>query len=244
MANRETKKSTFKSLYQKLENLIFPEGIYCVCCGNIIDETRTYSLCDHCMKHIRWYRGNPIFDDGIKIISCMEYGIYERNVIFNLKYNGKKFIARHCADIMKDKLLQLKEMLTESPYKEGLPYDFITPVPIHRNKLKNRGFNQSALIAHFLSEKTGIDCIENLLIKRKETLPMKNMNKQERLDAMQGAIEINDRYKDMIGGKSILLIDDFFTTGSTAISCHKALKPFNPSSLTLLTFAGHMGKRF
>ena len=103
----------------KLAELVFPPRLYCACCGNIIDKTRTYSLCDHCMEHFRWDTGSGISRGGLRLIRCVSYGIYERSLIFDLKYKGKKHVARVIAEIMADKLLSL-----------GLEIDYLVPVPM------------------------------------------------------------------------------------------------------------------
>ena len=85
-------------------DLLYPPALYCSCCGNLIDESRTYRLCDHCMAHIRWDGAEPRYLDGMKILRCTQYGLYERTLIFDLKYNGKTYIARDIAEIMADRL--------------------------------------------------------------------------------------------------------------------------------------------
>ena len=73
-----------KKLTDRGLDLLYPPSLYCSCCGNLIDESRTYNLCDHCMSHIRWDGGEPEERDGMKSIFCTRYGIYERSLIFAL----------------------------------------------------------------------------------------------------------------------------------------------------------------
>ena len=65
--------------------LIFPQHLYCGCCGNIIDETRQYGLCDHCLSHFGWYTDVLDVIDGRADGACLAYGLYERPLIFGLK---------------------------------------------------------------------------------------------------------------------------------------------------------------
>ena len=103
-----------RAMISKGLDLLYPPALYCICCGNIIDESRTYHLCDHCMAHIRWDGQPPqkvkfAGGDGIAGVAgglvpflslrCTQYGLYERRLIFSLKYNGKKYIARDLAQI-------------------------------------------------------------------------------------------------------------------------------------------------
>ena len=210
----------------KLEGLIFPERLYCSCCGNIIDKTRTYSLCDHCMERFRWNLNPPMEIDGKRFITCTEYGIYERTLIFRLKYNGDRNISRIIAEIMDDKLKQAKV--------EG---DLIIPVPLHPKKERRRGFNQTVLIGRHLAERTGMDFYPGALKRVRETKAMRGLSSEERRDNIQGAIELTGGYEGFARGKRALLVDDFYTTGSTAMACAKALEQAEPLDITVLTYA-------
>ena len=91
--SRRRPKLGLRHALKTVVELSFPPSLYCACCGNIIDSTRTYSLCDHCMDHFRWDRSDGISSEDIKLIRCVSYGIYERSLIFDLKYRGKKHVA-------------------------------------------------------------------------------------------------------------------------------------------------------
>ena len=86
--SKQRSKSGIRNAIKTVAELAFPPSLYCACCGNIIDSTRTYSLCDHCMDHFRWDRSDGISSEDIKLIRCVSYGIYERSLIFDLKYRG------------------------------------------------------------------------------------------------------------------------------------------------------------
>ena len=97
------------------------------------------------MSHIRWEGGEPEERDGMKAIFCTRYGIYERSLIFALKYNGKKYIARDIAEIMSDRLSL-----------ENAVIDAVVPVPLHPEKEKRRGFNHAALIGRHLEGRSAL----------------------------------------------------------------------------------------
>lgn len=209
-----------------LLNLIYPASLYCICCGNIIDETRTYNLCDHCIGHIKWCGEEVRQINGIKVLRCVEYGIYERTLIFSLKYNRKKYMARDIGKIMADRM-----SLTE------IRYDIIMPVPMYKKKEKKRGFNQAALIAKHLSKKVGIPYISDALIRALDTKAMRGLNPAERESNVKNSFQINDKYATMLEGKTVLLIDDFFTTGSTAKEAFRIAKTAGIEDMYLLAFA-------
>ena len=129
--------------------MIYPESLYCICCGNIVDKTRSYSLCDHCNGHIRWAEAKTckkcgklleesyenelctnclenqhLFEKGF---TCSEYGLYQRTVTFNFKYNGKTYISRDMAKAMNDRMAL-----------EDVIFDYVVPVPMFKDKENRR----------------------------------------------------------------------------------------------------------
>ena len=216
-----------KDLIREITGAIFPHSIYCICCGNIIDSTRSYSLCDHCMEHIRWNVDEPKNIDGMRVMRCVDYGIYERSIIFAFKYDGHRYIARDIARIMADRLRI-----------EGFECKhLIVPVPLHENKYFLRGFNQSALIGKYLSREMDWD-LEDVLARTKETKALRGLGPAERLETITGSIELSKEGVDLIRNRDIMLADDFYTTGSTAKECRRALEAANPKSISLIAFAG------
>ena len=206
--------------------MIFPPSLYCLCCGNIIDKSRTYSLCDHCMSHMEWNGFEEKENDGMKVMWCVRYSLYSKRMIFGLKYNGKKYISREIARIMKDKL-----DLEESEF------DVIVPVPVSAEREKQRGFNQVALIGKYLGKLTGKECIPYALLRTRDTRPMRGLNPEERKENIKGTIALNRKYGKMLKDKRILLIDDFYTTGSTSGECRKELMKAEPEDILFLSFA-------
>lgn len=207
-------------------DLIYPPALYCNCCGNLIDESRTYNLCDHCISHIRWDASDAKNLGGLKVLRCTEYGLYERTLIFALKYNGKTYIARDIARIMADRLSL-----------EEISFDLIVPVPMHAAKERERGFNHAALIGKYLGRLVAKPHLAHGLLRRSNTLPMRGLSPTERRQNVKGKFAVNEKYVKMLEGKKILLIDDFYTTGSTALECYGALQSAGATDVYLLAFA-------
>ena len=217
-----------RKLADRLLDLLFPDSLYCICCGNIIDETRTYGLCDHCIRHMVWDMEPPGDIDGMETMRCCQYGIYERTLIFSLKYNGKRYIARRIAEMMRDKLIH---------ENRDRSYDIIVPVPLHKRKERKRGFNQTALIGKYLAKELGIQCMPEALIRTRETRPMRWLSPEERADNIAGCFALNEETFDKIAGKRALLLDDFYTTGATAMECRGELIKAQPASISFFAFA-------
>ena len=114
-------------------------------------------------------------------------------------------------------------------------YDIIIPVPISKKRNKARGYNQSFLIAKELSKKLDIELVNNCLYKHKNIVEQSKLGKEERIRNIQGVYDLSNSKK--LENKKILLVDDIFTTGSTANECCKTLKLANTKEIAVLTIA-------
>ena len=125
--------------------------------------------------------------------------------------------------------------LLETPYADwGLESpDIVLPVPLHPKRLKERGFNQSGLLAKEFSRMQGLPVSFDLLIRKNWTEPQTRLNRKERLENVKGAFSLCDA--SAVRGRRVLLIDDVFTTGTTLSECAKTLKKAGASEVHVLT---------
>lgn len=218
-----------KQLCSDVLELVFPSHLYCAICGNIIDETRPYCLCDHCREHIGWRLEEPyvvsVSGNHISCISCCSYGMYERRLIFRLKYNKKKFTAAIIGEIVADRLKC-----------SNLEYDIIVPVPMVKSKEKQRGFNHAFLIAKEAGKILDKPVVEHALIRTKKTVAMRGLGPGERRANISGAFALGiDARK--IANKKVLLFDDICTTFATGEECINTLFDAKPASVDFIVFA-------
>ena len=181
---------------------------------NKYDEKIEYSRCRFC-ENKRFY-----FD---RAISCIEYCDKSKVLVLSLKYYGNTYMARYIAQIMKDKL-----------DFEQINTDYIIPVPLHKKRMKIRGFNQSEKISRYLSNLTKIplmDCIK----RNRNTKRLYSLNKIQREKELKNAFEVKDG-SEKIKGKKVLLIDDIFTTGTTVNEISKKLRIYGAEEIVVLTF--------
>ena len=231
-------------------------GTYCICCGKYIDRTRTYALCDHCIRHIRWgqieinlkeegkHWQRPVYLDSAS--ACAFYGLYSRRLIFELKYNGHTYVARSIAEILCDRVA------SDPAAWRLLRADWVVPVPIHRSRRKQRGFNQTEKIGkhfiRFLREKADsldgqpvrpadLKLLDDGLIRTRATSAQRALSEEERYLNMHGVFQVPEHNKKRLQDKSVILIDDVYTTGATANQCAQALKAAGASEVHLLTLA-------
>ena len=236
------------SMGEGLLDLIYPSNIYCISCGNIIDDSRPYSLCDTCVRTMKWAnrrtcsRCGKILQDGYapelctdcrdgqhvfeKGYTCVEYGAAERDLLHQFKYKDKAYLGRKLAEIMHDRILA-----------EDLNPDMIMPVPMFVKKEKKRGYNQAAVLAMNLAGRMGKPYDGKILTRTTETETMSSLGAADRRRNIQEAFTVSTNKKSMITEKTILLIDDIYTTGSTADACSRTLLEAGVAGVYIFTFA-------
>ena len=110
-----------------------------------------------------------------------------------------------------------------SNWRKTLPiFDYLIPVPLHTNREKSRGFNQSNLLSHSLGRKLDIAVKEKILVRKINSKPQADLKLKERLINLKDSFTIRDIID--LSGKKIALIDDVSTTRSTFLECAKTLK--------------------
>ena len=147
-----------------------------------------------------------------------------RKAVHEFKYRNLRAIANQLAQFLGDYLIA-----------NPIPYDVIVPVPLHRKRLKERGYNQSGLLANELSKLVGLPVNDSCLIRNRYNVPQaKTRNVEER---KQNVIGIFSCQNEDLLEKWVLLIDDVTTSGATLNACASALKMAGALSVWGLTLA-------
>lgn len=115
--------------------------------------------------------------------------------------------------------------------------DMVLPVPVHRKRRIERGYNQAELLAEQISDLTGIPERKDLIVRNKKTKALKTVNGESRSRSLAEAFSVPVNKKNLLKGKRVLLIDDIYTTGSTADAVSTCLLQAGASSVSLLTLA-------
>lgn len=165
-------------------------------------------------------------NDNINHIYFFKYQGIIRKIILDYKFNEKSYLYRTIIYF----LLKNKKI-----FDFFNSYDTIIPVPISRERKKERGYNQSLLIAKEISKISKIPIQNKCLYKIKDNTKQSTLGKEEREKNVQGVYELKNSKN--ISGKSILIIDDIYTTGNTIKECCKILKQEKVKKLGVLTIA-------
>ena len=160
--------------------------------------------------------------DGIR--SPFKFDGVMRQAIHQLKYHNLRALAAPLAELLQEYLL--------SNY---LPAEVLIPVPLHQKRLRERGYNQSGLLARELGRLINLPVVDNCLIRQKYISPQARAdNLTERRSNVEGAFTCRDR---RMQGKQVLLIDDVSTSGATLDACAAALKAAGAASVWGLVLA-------
>jgi ComF family protein len=195
------------SVLETFLNLLFPPR--CVGCG-----AHGAWLCPSCQDEILFFEPPwPALLDEIDPLQGVRAAAHLsgplRQAIHRFKYRGLRALSP-----------VLGEMLFDCWDAEPWPVDVIVPVPLHPQRQRERGYNQSALLARELARHTGLPVAEGTLLRITPTPPQVGLKALERAENVRGAFRCQD---DALAGKQVLLVDDVLTTGATLRACADAL---------------------
>jgi ComF family protein len=193
------------------------DNICSVCGTTFLDSPAKSHLCGNCLEN------KTYFSCARAVVS---YETIILHAIHQFKYGSNISIGALLASFMAD---------FSFPDIDFTDYSLIIPVPLHIKRLRQRGFNQSLILAHALAKKWQIPVNFSLLKRHKFILTQTGLNKTERKQNIKGAFEVSD--KKIIAGKNVILVDDVYTTGATINECAKTLIKDGTQKVTVLTLA-------
>lgn len=150
-----------------------------------------------------------------------------RELVHDLKYRRNREVASLFADMLASHLATMRVTFSKDAV--------LVPVPLHKSRERERGFNQSFLVAKILGEKLGIEVRPDVLKKLKKTVPQMSLFRQERLKNLSGTFAIQNPLSAR--GKTIILVDDVKTTGATLEEAARVLKRAGAKQIWAITVA-------
>ncbi len=200
------------------ERMIPFTSSHCLCCGRFFEGSTEPHLCQDCLgkrPHFTYHRS---------------YGRYRgklKDAILLYKYRHFQVLGGDFARLIFRRLGKEENIWWKA--------DVVIPVPLHPKRKKKRGFNQAQVIAAGLARIKGIRLEEGVLVKIKNVLPQTFLETEEREKNVSGAFRVVDKGK--IKGKTVILVDDVYTTGSTIKECSMVLKEAGAREVRALTLA-------
>lgn len=222
-------------LFEAAAGLVFPANIYCICCGDVMSQKRVYGLCDKCTEDISWLAkriektdyDSMAFDNAYSVCS---YDLYSKKIIYRLKFGSAGYMSDNLGRLMAETY-----MAQESFDHNAL----VVPVPMHPEKIKQRGYNQAALLARAFAKHSGLEYAD-ALSKIKMTASMRTARQVGRARILENSIAVREGFDP--SGLSFVLIDDVMTTGATANVCAEALRSQGALNIDFVSFAA-VGER-
>ena len=187
----------------------------CQYCGVPLDNGGRAAVCGSC-------QASPIQLDGIR--SCAIHSGTLRKAIHQFKYEDLRALAGLLGQLMAEGWQVLAP--------PDLALDIIVPVPLHRTRERQRGYNQAALLARELGACLHLPVVEDTIVRSRATTPQVDLNAKERLANVRDAFECTDRD---LAGKRVLLVDDVCTSGATLESACLALRGVGVTSVWACT---------
>ncbi|MES3031758.1 MAG: phosphoribosyltransferase family protein [Patescibacteria group bacterium] len=219
------------TIFNSVLSIVFP--VKCLSCGQNGRE-----LCIKCLSNIRVAEREtaewifPIYDYRDPPI---------KKALWLLKYKGKKRLAIVFAEIVHGKIL---EELSDLSLLENFRNPILIPIPLSKNRLRERGYNQVELICkeiiklNDLRHGVNMTLENNILIKPKETEHQARIeNRRERLKNIVGSFAVKNEDKNKLKNKNVILIDDITTTGATLDEARKTLRKAGAKKIIAFTVA-------
>ncbi len=221
------------NLLRESVDLFLPR--FCINCNTKLAVNETW-LCNNCYLGMPTLEKDEInsfyiekFPPETGICSLFSYFKYQKantfqKLIHKLKYSGYYRIGTFLGNLLGERI-KAQNLFTE--------YNLLIPVPIHKIKKIERGYNQTEYFAKELSKLLKIQCKNDLLIRKIYKESQTKHNKAERLKNVQGIFEVNK--PEYIKNKNIIIIDDIVTTGATVNEISKICKKAGANKISVIT---------
>jgi ComF family protein len=248
--HQENKKSTvtgIRDIFLGFLDILYPR--LCFACDKSLHEEQNTYVCESCLEIIKTTETKRCSKCGLKLGSGITSSSKGCPVCKNNKLRFEKsFFVSDNTEPVRTLIHQFKYkkhmclatplglLLTNLLLQKTIgELDFVVPVPLHWKKKRERGFNQSELMAKKISRKLSIPISTNNLFRVKNTLSQTQLSRTQRQKNVKGAFKV--KKPEMFFRKNVLLVDDVLTTGMTASECAKSLENAGTNKVFLIALA-------
>ena len=201
--------------------LVADEEVLCTSCETELPETGYHDIPGN-ETELR-FSGRIPFHRATTLAYFTDEGLLQL-LLHGLKYRSRRDIGLYLGNA-------LGRRLAANAWAKDI--DIIIPVPLHKKKERERGYNQSQLIATGISRQLHIPAADGLLVRTRHTESQTRKSRAERVNNMEGAFVLKN--KEKLAGKHILLCDDVLTTGATLEACAHALQGLESIKISIAT---------
>ncbi len=224
-------------------NDLFGEKFCCALCETEIIGGGKFHLCDSCYNGLDFISracekcGDKVNNFDRFCVNCKDVhrnfdycvcvtklGDTSKDLVYKLKYGKQPFVATAIAELMTERF---HDVVLDN-------FDLVTYVPITRSKMKERGFNQTEIIAKIIADKLGFNFKKNLFLRIKDNFEQTQLDSEGRRKNLEGVFVIDDSVD--LTGKSVLVIDDVYTTGATMQALNELLRDKHAEKVCGLMF--------
>jgi ComF family protein len=229
-------RGSLRSFYDAILDFIYPP--LCLSCRRLLQRGGEY-VCPDCWNSIQIAsEESPLFIetagklavsgavDGLVSLYVFEKEGVFQVIVHNLKYAGVQALG-----------LELGRRLGKIVVESGICADAIIPIPLHRRKIRERGYNQAEIIGRGVSEVSGIPMRTDLVCRKKYTKTQTLLSLNERRENMEEAFEIALANKSEVQDREFIVVDDVVTTGSTMIACAGVLRSLGALKVSVASAA-------
>ncbi|NNL16074.1 MAG: ComF family protein [Flavobacteriaceae bacterium] len=223
-------------MFQNLVNIFFPK--VCLSCNNGLADNEIY-VCTNCRHNLpvtnyhleksdqvkKVFYGRVKLENATALLRFQKKGIVQ-HLMHNLKYKGHEEIGTFLGAWLGEELKNLYD------YRD---IDLVIPVPLHKRKLRKRGYNQVALFSEEIAKSLNIKPTESVLIKVNDTTSQVNKSRLSRWNTSKEIFATQNL--ELIHNKHILLVDDIITTGATIEACANQLLQAKNVKISIATMA-------
>jgi len=214
-------------MWKTIFELFFP--ITCLEC-----KKPGFLICSSCFKKIPLHKKGSLKSNQTDIDKLIIATYYNnplvKQMIYRYKYDFIKDLSKPLAKLM---IKQLNKSL------ESRPEDFLLiPIPLHKKRLKWRGFNQAHFLCLEISQGLNMLTSDKVLLRVKHSQPQMSIkSSKKRRENIKSVFKINPEFKENLKNKNIILVDDVSTTGATLKEAAKILKELKPKQIWGLVIA-------